>query len=256
MLCGKLYDESGGRLTPSHTKTSKGVRLRCYVWHRLIKQSGEANLDGWRLPAAELETKVAQVIKAKLVSPSFITQLIPDASISEMGKWRDELAETCKGQDLSSLLRLVQTVKIKPGELRIGLDAASLCTLLSVKEDRIMLEVLTMTSLFRVRKRGVETKLILGKQTAELDETLIQNIAKAHRWFEQIKSGQTVSEVAKTNGTTPRRIQQIIELAFLAPDITKMVLEGKQPLGFTTERCKRHRLPSDWQAQRAIIATL
>ena len=97
---------------------------------------------------------------------------------------------------------------------------------------------------------------MLGDATAELDETLIQNLAKAHHWFDQVKSGLTLSEVAKANDTTSRRIQQIIELALLAPDIIKMVLDGKQPLGFTSEWCKRHHLPSNWQDQRAIIATL
>ncbi|WP_461496350.1 recombinase family protein, partial [Pyruvatibacter sp.] len=43
LLCGKVFDETGDRLTPSHTKTRKGARLRYYVSHRLIKHSGEAS---------------------------------------------------------------------------------------------------------------------------------------------------------------------------------------------------------------------
>ncbi len=54
-LSGKLFDETGDRLTPSHTKTRSGTRLRYYVSHRLIARSGEAGLDGWRLPAKEVE---------------------------------------------------------------------------------------------------------------------------------------------------------------------------------------------------------
>ena len=53
-----------------------------------------------------------------------------------------------------------------------------------------------------------------------------------------------------------RRIQQIIEFAFLAPDIVRDVLEGKQPVGFTSKWCSRHILPSDWSEQRQILATL
>lgn len=256
LLCGKLFDETGDRLTPSHTKTSKGVRLRYYVSHRLIRRSGEANLDGWRLPAPELETKVAQVIRTKLMSPSFVSQLIPDASIGETGKLRGETMAVCKCQDMKSVLSLVDTIEINAGELRIALDVGAVSQVLSIKEDRILANALTITSPFQIRKRGVETKLVLGDDTVERDETLIQNIAKAHHWFEQIKAGRTLSEVAKANATTSRRIQQIIELALLAPDITKMILEGKQPLGFTSEWCKRHQLPSNWQEQRVMIATL
>ena len=256
LLCGKLFDETGDRLTPSHTKTSKGVRLRYYVSHRLIKRSGEAKMDGWRLPAPELEIKVAQVIRTKLMSPSFVSQLIPDASIGETGALRGAIIAVCKCQDLKSVLSLVDTIEVKAGELRVVLDCDTVSQLLSIKEDRILANALTITSPFQIRKRGVETKLVLGDDTVERDQTLIQNIAKAHHWFEQIKAGRTLSEVAKANATTSRRIQQIIELALLAPDITKMILEGKQPLGFTSEWCKRHHLPSNWQEQRVMIATL
>ena len=48
----------------------------------------------------------------------------------------------------------------------------------------------------------------------------------------------------------------MIDLAFLAPDIVSDVLDGKQPIGFTSEWCLRHELPSDWTEQRAIIAAL
>lgn len=190
------------------------------------------------------------------MSPPFLNQLIPDATVGETGQWRDELIRLCDGQDLQHLLNLIHAIKIKSGGLRVTLDTGEISNTLSVKKDRIAPNALTITSPFQIRKRGVETKLVLGAASAELDETLIQNLAKAHRWFEQVKSGQTLSEVAKANDTTSRRIQQIIELALLAPDITKMVLDGKQPLGFTSEWCKRHQLPSNWQDQRAIIAAL
>jgi hypothetical protein len=38
-------------------------------------------------------------------------------------------------------------------------------------------------------------------------------------------------------------------LAFLAPDFIREVLEGKQPLGFSSDRCLRHSLPSNWKQQ-------
>ncbi|KRS12689.1 hypothetical protein XM53_08840, partial [Roseovarius atlanticus] len=42
----------------------------------------------------------------------------------------------------------------------------------------------------------------------------------------------------------------------LAPDIVRDVLEGRQPIGFTSEWCLRHDLPSDWTEQRQHLATL
>ena len=256
LLCGKLFDETGDRLTPSHTKTSKGARLRYYVSHRLIKRSGEANLDGWRLPGPELESKVALLIRSRLTSPAFLAQLIPDADVGDISRWRDALTAVCDARDPQPVLALLHSIKITPGAVRIALDGDAVSQLLLVKPERIDGAALTTTSPFQIRKRGVETKLVLGADTSDRDETLIQNLAKAHHWFEQIKAGQTLTEIAKANGTTSRRIQQIIELALLAPDITKMILDGKQPLGFTSEWCKQHQVPGNWQDQRAIIATL
>ncbi len=86
--------------------------------------------------------------------------------------------------------------------------------------------------------------------------TLIRNIARALVWFERIKNGETFGEIAATEDASKRRIQQMVGLAFLAPDIIRDILDGKHPLGLTSEWLMRHELPSDWNEQRAIIATL
>jgi len=48
----------------------------------------------------------------------------------------------------------------------------------------------------------------------------------------------------------------MIDLAFLAPDIVRSIIEGRQPIGLTSGWLLRHDLPSDWDRQRAIVATL
>ncbi len=67
LLTGKLFDETGDRLTPSHSKSKNATRLRYYISHRLIARSGEANTDGWRLPAKELESTIETLIRGHLV---------------------------------------------------------------------------------------------------------------------------------------------------------------------------------------------
>jgi hypothetical protein len=57
-------------------------------------------------------------------------------------------------------------------------------------------------------------------------------------------------------GTCKRRAQQLIDLANLAPDLVRDIVNGTQPLGLTSDWCLRHELPADWQAQRQRIATL
>jgi len=62
--------------------------------------------------------------------------------------------------------------------------------------------------------------------------------------------------VAATEGISSRRIQQLIELAFLAPDVIRDVFEGRQPIGLTTEWLLRHAYSPDWKEQRAIFRSL
>ena len=89
-----------------------------------------------------------------------------------------------------------------------------------------------------------------------MDQTLLANIALANHWYQELKDGRNFEEIAADSGTSKRRVQQLIELAFLAPDIVRDITKGLQPLGLTSDWCVRHRLAADWQAQRDRIATL
>lgn len=256
LLCGKIFDETGDRLTPSHSKTSAGVRLRYYVSHRLIKNSGAASKDGWRLPAEELETKVAKVMAKHLKAPGFIGKIAPNLTAATIADVRDSLHKIVAKKDPRSCLQIVERIDLKLGAMTVTLDATRLASLIGCDQTGFEPDTLTITTPFQLRKRGVESKLIFADAPCQRDETLISNIAKAHHWFEQIKSGKTFTQIAETDQTSKRRIQQMIDLAFLAPDIVRDVLNGTQPLGFTSDWCSRHAIPTNWDEQRALIATL
>lgn len=117
-------------------------------------------------------------------------------------------------------------------------------------------DVLKITSPFQHRKRGVETKLIIGDAPMDVDETLLRNIGRAHRYFDLVRSGKTFGEIAKTEGVSKRRVQQLIELAFLAPDIIRDARDAKQPAGLTSEWLMRHAFSPIWSEQRQQFAAL
>lgn len=98
--------------------------------------------------------------------------------------------------------------------------------------------------------------LIIGGAETHIDTTLVANIAKGHDWFERIKAGETYAEIARAGGISKRHVQRMLDLAFLAPDIVCDVCIGQHPASFTTEWLKKHPLPSDWSAQRAILKAL
>jgi hypothetical protein len=62
---GKLFDESGEGLTPSHAV--KGDRRYRYYVSRSLMKGPAARVDGgWRLPAAEIERSVAAAAQSIL----------------------------------------------------------------------------------------------------------------------------------------------------------------------------------------------
>jgi len=256
LLCGKIFDETGDRLTPSHTKTKAGVRLRYYVSRRLIKNSGEANKEGWRLPAEELEQKAAHVLRQYINRASFIGQIAPNASANAIATTKAKVQVLCERKDVKPSLDLIEHIELSPGQLSIAINTEKLAALVELDPNDVPQDDLIIIAPFQLRKRGVETKLVFADDSGDRDEVLIKNIAKAHEWYQQIKAGKTLSEIADAADTSNHRVQQMIELAFLAPNILKDVLDGKQPSGFTSNWFRRHGLPISWQDQRDLLATL
>lgn len=262
LLIGKVFDETGDRLTPSHTKTAKGRRLRYYVSHRLVRSSGPKDPSGWRLPAPELEELVARLIRKHLSTPMVQASIVRDASAEEVASITGLLAEIPDKESASDdevrseLLPLVERVKINPGKIRIALLADKIAEVLAIEVGRLCVEQLEFETEFRHRKRGVETKLILADASGYRDETLFKNIALAHRYFDLIRGGKTYTEIAETEGTSKRRIQLLVELAFMSPDAIRDVWEGQQSMGLTSEWLKSHSVPPLWKEQRALFRTL
>ena len=261
-LVGKIYDQTGDRLTPSHSKTAKGRRLRYYVSHRLIRGTAPRDPSGWRLPAPELEEKVASLIGKHMNRPEFRTGIITDASTDETAELSTKLSSLVgTGSDASAearngFLAIVQRVDIAPGDIRISLSAEHLAKHIEADQTRIVEDLLEIASPFQHRKRGVETKLIIGDEPAEIDETLLRNIGRAHRYFDLVRSGKTFGDIAEAEDVSKRRVQQLIELAFLAPNVIRAVREGRQPVGLTSDWLMRHAFTPIWSEQRDQFSTL
>ncbi|MDJ1009051.1 MAG: hypothetical protein QNJ13_14635 [Paracoccaceae bacterium] len=154
------------------------------------------------------------------------------------------------------LLGFVDRIVIEPGQIRVGLSTEAISSEFDVSEDSIDARRLVVTAPFQHRKRGVETKLVVTGEARPRDEKLFRNIARAYRYLAEIKRGKTFSEIAEAEGISKRRMQHLMEFAFLAPDIVRRVYEGQQPVGLTSEYLLRHDIPSDWRDQRELFATL
>ena len=136
------------------------------------------------------------------------------------------------------------------------LHASNLASLLQCPEDRIDTDQLVLTAPFQMRRRGVELKMHLGASSPVIDRTLVSNIVNAQRWMSMILGGKSFSEIALAESTSRRRIQDVVDLAMLAPDILDAIAAGEQPDGLTSDYLIKTGVPALWTAQRETFAKL
>lgn len=241
LLTGRIFDEAGDTLTPSHAQKGNR-RYRYYVSSRLL--SGKMKDDsGWRLPARQTEDAVVSAVMGHLKAKS--GQIVARQTVAEVKKVQIQLG------DLSEIevCRLIDRVEIAPGQLSTQLDMESLADLLGVDVYNLSSEQLRIGIPFQIRRRGVEAKLIIGTGTAHPDQALIRAIAQAFVWLEDIKSGEQVRDIAARYNRPPDKLLLRLRLAFLSPRIVEKILQGRQPPELTLTRLMKMKIPSDWNDQ-------
>ena len=84
------------------------------------------------------------------------------------------------------------------------------------------------------------------------NENLINVIVRAHKWNGQFLGGKTTREIGQANDIHHSYVAASLRLAFLAPDITAAILDGKQPTELTAVKLYKP-LPLDWPTQRQVL---
>ncbi len=249
-LLGKLFDEAGNRLTPSHTR-NHGRRYRYYVSRPLI--TGEAKDKGWRLPAIEIEKIIAHEAATLLGVRSAITSALEEAKIpsskmpsiiQEASRFRAKLqSETDRSAALGALIDRAD----------LGEDTLRLAILMRPIAGTAA--TLTKTVPLKMKRRGVEMRLVIESDQpppTKADTTMLKEISRAHRCFEALITGEaSIGDLAKREGVDKRYISNVMPLVFLAPDIVEAISKGTQPAELTaTALVRRIDLPVEWDAQR------
>ena len=265
-MTGLLFDESGDRLSPTHA-TKNGRRYRYYISHRLMQAARNSD-DGWRIPAAQIEELVVDRVIQLLSSGRQVidllhqTNMAPSLINSALENARNcctTLASTDKSDKRKQLQTIVRRISIAPGRLKIEICEIRLANLLTGRTSAHSTETTVLSVPFKLRKRGVESKLIIdgSKHTVGgKDPKLIEIVAKGSTWFEEFVSGQSdsVRDIAKREGIDEGDVSRMMSFAFLAPDIVEAILDGRQPVELTAERLKRAgSLPLPWPGQRRLL---
>ena len=162
-----------------------------------------------------LEQTVVHLIRQHVDATTFSASLIHTPTMQELASVRRFLDGLCSGSNDDSasaapLLRLIRRVDISPGSVSILLDRNAFAACLSMGPDRIREDALRILAPFRLRRRGVETKLVLGNPTKSVDRTLLRNIANALSWLDRIKADKTYEEIATEDAFPTDRVRKAI----------------------------------------------
>ena len=251
LLAGILYDETGDRLTPIYTKKASNKRYRYYVSLRLMKDPAQTN--ALRLPAGDLERLILSKIQKAITSlKSRCTAKEQIDQLEEVLRESKTVFENDNYDDKRNwILKHVKRVTISRGQIELSLIEAAFAFL----EDN---NTLCFNYPISLKRRGVETKFVIGDlSTSVPDPELIQLIAKAHKWWDDIVTGKAISQksIAEQESLHKADVSRTLRLAFLSPHIVRDIIRGNHPVDITASSLtkKASHLPVSWDLQKPYL---
>ena len=257
LLAGKVVDADGAPLLAVHA-TKGSNRYRYYVSHAMHHGTG----TGMRIPAVELEgavrEHVAQLFDDGLTLATTAALRIDAHDIGELINRSKVAAVAIRGRDRPMLLDLIAQVRIHDGRIEIDLRHAAIVAATQATGEDDAPVLITITAGVRLTRSGRVMRLIQGdglSSTTAPDGKLIRLVARAHRWWRELRSGAlSVTELATREGVQNSYITRVVRLAFLSPAVVEAILAGRTKSEVTgTALTLKVDIAADWAAQRAAF---
>ena len=186
------------------------------------------------MAADQVEQAVIQLLTDTLSDQDKLMSLFSDEDLTadwmtqlsrETAKLARGLAEQTKGELKGTINTLVHRVELKAESIVIQIRLAGLRDLMTVEKpnslDSLSVDATrTIHAPLQIKKRGVETKLVIGDRAhvaAEPNQSLIMLVAQAHHWLERLATGPTVSiiELSREEQIDKNKISRALRFAFL-----------------------------------------
>ena len=166
------------------------------------------------------------------------------------------MAPASAADPLSALTR----VEVHAESLQLLMPVALLASMRSRLEPNETAEpdaadpaLLRLTVPVRMRLRGGRSWLIGGaKPASRRDPVLIKALRAAHAMLRTDAAGLPTLDAAPAS---PYR-RRLVRLPFLAPELQRAILAGRQPPGLTLESLMHAPMPTLWSEQAAMIELL
>ena len=252
-LIGRLRDETGDRLTPSHTNKA-GRRYYYYVSNRLIM--GTRDPTAWRLPARDFERSLGRGIADYLQQHAKAQTLLanPDLRKTEhISQCLKPMCDALATGDAEVLRQLVASGQVQVSNLKIDLNLEFLAASLKQAPKSLADNIAHLMLPFECQRRGVGMKIVTGTPCLSPNPVLLKALRNSHRWADRLRSGMSLAALAKETGHSVRRLSRIASLATLSPAIQTAILDGAQPADLTLDKLLKTDWPLKWPAQNTLL---
>ena len=230
LLLGRIFDDRGNRMTPSHAR-KRGIKYRYYISSALLQGQAERSGAVSRAPAREIETEIIKAARDHLnLSDEIDDATVISDHVMRVDVWTDKLVvELFKADAIGSRRKRV------PHSIEVPWRKMA-----STRHREILLPS---------SEQQHDTRPIRSESRA----VLITSIAQGRRWLDELIADPTlrVEGIARREGCTVRQVNMTLSLAFLAPDLVKAAIEGRLPRGLGVRRLRD--LPSEWSRQNQVL---
>ncbi len=229
LLTGRIFDDRGNRMTPSHARKG-GMKYRYYLSSALLHGAADRAGSVSRVRAAEIEGLVIRTLRE---------HLDPLPPIDDRSLVNDFVARV----EIQQQRLVIQLAEASGKESREGTGNILHVPWQKANSTRRR-EVLL--------PEGAELRK-LRPIRSETRATLIASIARGLRWLDELIGDPTASteNIAKRESCSVRKVNMTISLAFLAPDLVRAAIEGRLPHGMGVARLAD--LPAEWPRQYDIL---
>jgi site-specific DNA recombinase len=270
LLAGLIVDGNGQRMTPTHAM-KKARRYRYYVSAPLITRTRADHARGWRIPAGYIEGLVVDRLRDFFVSEREVSEALScldldapafQAAMSNARLLCDGWASLPSLKVRELVRSVVETVKIDDDKVIALIKRREVANVLlgescNLQEDQ-KLDAIELTIEARLRRAGKGIRLIVNGGVAEKrDAQMTDMLRDAHATREALMKGgdATIEAMAQRLGVRRGYLSALLRLTYLAPDIVRDLVAGRDPEELTPARlvsiCKD--LPHDWQHQREVL---
>jgi site-specific DNA recombinase len=238
ILMGRIFDDRGNRMTPSHSNKD-GVRYRYYVCHTLLQRRKRDAGRVARVPAIQLEKLVVEAIRAEAQPDSEPKGDLSDRAVIDRYVARIIVRPDSIDIELREPTAVSAPSLAADAPVTAGPETSSTCaTVISLPWS-----VPAFTSVKGVLHQP-EAKPTLKQETRD---AILLAIAKARSWIDDVASGyvRSFAEIAERERKVERHIRLLTPLAFIPPRTLAAIIDGTGPHGATV-RALAQAVPYRW----------